>query len=194
MSGLILHKRTNVIDNTPSPTLIEHGELAINYSKGGETLYIKNDSNEIVQFPQPYSKTETENLIDAKLSEKTDMGGVVLYSRDWNNANFGTITLSDNASNYKYLDIYCVTDDKHSLFQRVFEPNGKLVSFSASLVGDTNYFTKCKVYSISGNTISTALYAGYEEKFMAGFWGTHNIDTFTRSNNLIGTYRVVGYK
>ena len=129
MDSVVLHKRSEISGSAPSPGIIECGEIAINYSKGDESLYIKNNNNEIVKFPQPYSNAETTELIDRKLSEKTDMGGVELYSASYTAANFSTVTISDNASNYKYFDIYAVTDDAHSLFQRVYMPEGKMVSF-----------------------------------------------------------------
>lgn len=119
------------------------------------------------------------------------MGGVELYSVNYSAANFSTVTISDNASNYKYFDVYAVTDDLHSLFQRVYMPEGKMVSFSASLVGGSNYFTKCKVYKISGTSITTGEYASNK---MAGLWGTHNPETFERSDAYVGIYRIIGYK
>ena len=132
----------------------------------------------------------TISYVNTKLQEKQELGGTVLFSIDYNTPNFGTITLSDSTANYKYIDIYCATDDKHCLFQRVYEPNGKYVSFSASLVGGSNYFTKCKVYNISNNTLSTGTYAGSN---MAGLWGTHKPESFERSDIYIGCYRVIGY-
>lgn len=191
MGSIVLHKRSEINGVTPSPEIIECGEIAINYGKGGESLFIKNNNNEVVKFPQSYSKAETTELIDRKLSEKTDMGGVELYSVNFSAANFSAVTISDNASNYNYFDIYAVTDDLHSLFQRVYMPEGKMVSFSASLVGGSNYFTKCKVYKISGTSITTGEYAGSK---MAGLWGTHNPETFERSDAYVGIYRIVGYK
>ena len=191
MDSVVLHKRTEISGKTPSPEIIDYGEIAINYSKGDESLFIKNNNNEIVKFPQSYSKIETTELIDRKLNEKADMGGVELYSVSHTAANFSTVTISDKASNYKYFDIYAVTDDAHSLFQRVYMPEGKMVSFSASLVGWSNYFTKCKVYKISGTSITTAEYGGNK---MAGQWGTHNTGTFERSEAYIGIYRIIGYK
>lgn len=191
MDNVVLHKRSEINGVTPSPEIIECGEIAINYGKGDESLFIKNNNNEIVKFPQSYSKAETTELIDRKLSEKTDMGGVELYSVNFSAANFSAVTISDNASNYTYFDVYAVTDDLHSLFQRVYMPEGKMVSFSASLVGGSNYFTKCKVYKISGTSITTGEYAGNK---MAGLWGTHNPETFERSDAYVGIYRIVGYK
>lgn len=123
---------------------------------------------------------------------------IVLYEVDYGDANFGTITLSDSLENYSYIEIYAVSDDYHLLYQKVYQPNNKNVSFSTALVGQSNYFTKCKVYWMSGNTISTgeiadAVNIGGTVQ-MAGLWGTHSPNTFDRSDIYIGIYKVVGYK
>lgn len=47
----VLHYRSNTQDSIPSPENLEYGEIAINYRVGGETLFIKNDNNEISKFP-----------------------------------------------------------------------------------------------------------------------------------------------
>ena len=59
MDSVVLHKRTEISGKTPSPEIVDYGEIAINYSKGDESLFIKNNNNEIVKFPQSYSKIET---------------------------------------------------------------------------------------------------------------------------------------
>lgn len=51
----LLHLRSkNLLDDgtpkMPEASNIEYGEIAVNYAKDGETLSIKNDNNEIVQF------------------------------------------------------------------------------------------------------------------------------------------------
>lgn len=63
-----------------------------------------------------------------------------------------------------------MTDDKHAIYQKVYKPDGLMVSLNAGLVGGTNFFTKCKVYSLSGTTISTATY-GSQNIIMARMWG-----------------------
>lgn len=118
-------------------------------------------------------------------------GEITLYEVDIANTNYGTVTLNDDLSNYKIIEIYAATDDKHVVYQKVASPNGKYVSFSAALVGQANFFTKCKVYYMSGNTIKTGTYAGNN---MAGMWGTHDSSSWTRSEEYIGIYRVDGYK
>lgn len=121
--------------------------------------------------------------------EKT--GGTVLYDTSADSPNYGTVTLSAAASGFTYFEIFAMTDDKHQLYQKVLNPEGAMVSFSAALVGSANFFTKCKVYLISGTSMTTATYASNE---MAGLWGTHNSSTYERNNAYIGIYRVVGVK
>jgi hypothetical protein len=117
-------------------------------------------------------------------------GGEIIYDGDPANPNYGTVTLTKSLSNFTYIEIFAMTDDKHVLYQKVYNPDGLKVSFNAGLVGHTNFFTKCKVYSLSGTTIQTAKYG---ENNMAGMWGTHNTSTFTRSDEYIGIYKVLGF-
>ena len=60
MGKSILHKRSSVVTNgeakLPQPSQLEHGELAINFASGDETISIKNASNNIATF-KTYEKT-----------------------------------------------------------------------------------------------------------------------------------------
>ena len=38
MDSVVLHKRSEISGSAPSPGIIECGEIAINYSKGDESL------------------------------------------------------------------------------------------------------------------------------------------------------------
>lgn len=53
----VLHKRSSTKGHTPVATGLSYGELAINYSGGGEALFIRNSNDETVDF-QP-----TKNLV-----------------------------------------------------------------------------------------------------------------------------------
>lgn len=123
---------------------------------------------------------------------KDTRGGEIIYNGDPANPNYETVTLTKNLSNFTYIEIFAMTDDKHVVYQKVYQPNGLMVSFNAGLVGGTNYFNKCKVYQLSGTTISTATY-GSQNVIMAGMWGTNNTATFERSNRFIGIYKIIGY-
>lgn len=60
----ILFKRSNEKGKTPTPTDIKYGELAMNYAKDSEGLFIKNSSDEIVEFaPKNYIDGRVEQLI-----------------------------------------------------------------------------------------------------------------------------------
>lgn len=50
MLQTVLHKRSAELNKVPSVEDIQHGEIAINYKKDSEAIYIKNDENEIVPF------------------------------------------------------------------------------------------------------------------------------------------------
>ena len=123
---------------------------------------------------------------------KDTKGGEIIYDGDPANPNFGTVTLTQSLSNFTYIEIFAMTDDKHVIYQKVYHPDGLKVSFNAGLVGGTNFFTKCKVYSLSGTTIQTATY-GSQNIIMAGMWGTHNTATFERSDRFIGIYKIIGH-
>ena len=50
----VCHKRSSVVTDgipkQPTTSQIDYGEIAINYADGNERLFIKNSSNEIIDF------------------------------------------------------------------------------------------------------------------------------------------------
>lgn len=50
MAKQVLHKRNGTLNVAPAATAMTQGEIAMNYAKGSEKLYIKNGNNEIVSF------------------------------------------------------------------------------------------------------------------------------------------------
>lgn len=55
---VVKHKRNNS-NNAPQSSSLEYGEIAINYKTGGECIYIKNDSNQIVEFTPSVNNSKT---------------------------------------------------------------------------------------------------------------------------------------
>ena len=115
----LIHKRSSqVVDNQPKlPTSeqIEYGEIAVNYSKGHETLSIKNSNNEIKTFScddnilidyhkdetsvnptvtinkdirrsQIYEFTQTLNSLTVNCTNKTPYEYLILFKFDKNNS------------------------------------------------------------------------------------------------------------
>ena len=58
---IIQHLRTSDANVTPNSSDFEYGEIAINYSKDGEKIYIKNVNNEVIDF---VPRKEVESMID----------------------------------------------------------------------------------------------------------------------------------
>ena len=67
---IIQHLRTNELNVKPNSNDIEYGEIAINYKKDSERLFLKNDNNEIVEFTD---KKYVDNAINGKQDEITDL-------------------------------------------------------------------------------------------------------------------------
>lgn len=66
----------------------------------------------------------------------------------------GTITLSDNAVNYDYIEIYYFCDVGQLLCAKVYNPNGKAaILTSTTYYGDTIYF-RSALLDINGKTIT----------------------------------------
>ena len=47
---VVLNKRTNVEGRKPSTDIMEYGEIALNYHKDSESIFFKNDNDDIVEF------------------------------------------------------------------------------------------------------------------------------------------------
>lgn len=99
----------------------------------------------------------------------------------------GTITLSQNASNYKYLEIF-FTDNNGELggYTKIHAPYTKVVNLSIIEAGGTSTYIRRTSYSISGNTITPDVTnAGYAR--LSGTELTHTFGT-----NYIKITRIVG--
>lgn len=146
-----------------------------------------------MSYNSKYGGGEIEALLDSipQKATKNEVWGTVLYNVAHTSANYGTVTISDSFANYEVVDIYCATNDKHCFCQRVYQPNGKAVSMTAVLVGNTSLFLKSKVYTLNGNTMTTAV--GSNGLLFAGEWGSEK-NTLVRGENTVGVYRVVGYQ
>lgn len=96
MSDIIKHKRSSIYNKVPSPDALMHGEVAINYSSGSEKLFIKNTANSVVAFSPGVSEERVYEIVNNAITGEVEVGGVTLYNTDYTQANFGTITLTEN--------------------------------------------------------------------------------------------------
>lgn len=240
--NVVLHKRSSDLvsggGKVPSSDIIEHGEIAINFATGHETLFIKNDNEEVVGFK---SERFYNNLVDGKQDElvsgeniKTidgvsllgggnidvtaesgvlsydnvptegstnlvnsgniyksfqDFYGIIkpyiLYSGD---ISYTDINLSDNISNYEFVEIYAETSSGVSIYEKVYMGDGKKVSMKHNQFTNDSFASYFKTYILSGNTISI-------ESGTGGYVTTTSNDkhVVTETDTHIGIRYVMGY-
>lgn len=124
----------------------------------------------------------------AKAASAPRLSGItahVLYEDETGTT--GTVTLSDSAANYTFLDVICSTDEgRQSGTTRVYKPNGKAFEVSVGLVGANGYHSIWfGRYSVSGNTITPIL----NYRWGAAFNGTEQLD-----ENTLNIITVIGYR
>lgn len=96
----IQHKRSNDVINglavVPSPSVLEYGELAINYRSGSESLFTKNDDDEVVNLLELGDKVGNveeywKNVEDSGITYDKVIGMLnynVDYIKQWVGENF----------------------------------------------------------------------------------------------------------
>lgn len=103
----------------------------------------------------------------------------------------GTVTLSQSAANFNYLEIYCLRKDAFCVTQKVSSPNGKKVSFvggrSTTEDGYGLLQFNTKIVQISGTTITSTV-AGI------GNIRDDNENWVNHTSNDLYIVRVEGYK
>lgn len=77
MANKVLHKRNGTLNVAPAATAMTQGEIAMNYAKGSEKLYIKNSNNEIVSFPSSNELQEAERVTAARLIDLNEKIGTI---------------------------------------------------------------------------------------------------------------------
>ena len=121
-------------------------------------------------------------------TEWADINGQVLY--DNSTGTNGTVTLSDSAANYDYLEIYFrindSTDYKNSV--KIYSPDNALVPLSYPLVATngTAIYWKTKTVRVSGNSIFSSDGNRYAE-------ATIKATTSISQKNYVYITKVIGY-
>lgn len=191
----ILFKRSDEKGKVPTQTDINYGELAINYAKDSEELFIKNSSDEIVGFAtKKYVDDSIANLniggggssSGGGNTEVSTKGGTLLFEVSTTNANFSDVTLSQTSSNFTQLDICCCTDVGEAIFTSVYNPNGSVFNVSSTIQESGELIIKSKQYEINGSNITAVPGLG-------GMLSVSSDGIETVDGNYIGIYKVIGY-
>ena len=102
----ITHKKSNELDGLrgiakkPSTNDLEYGEIAVNYKKGYETFFIKNDKNEIVSFLNENKYKSLKDTVNSNYREfETEQGKVRTNTQDIETLKSSVSELSDIKTN-----------------------------------------------------------------------------------------------
>ena len=77
----IIHKSSDVADKAPKATDIVNGEIAVNYAKNTERMYIKNASGKIIPFSADHIIIDSvlnTVLMDRTMAKGYDVSGPTL--------------------------------------------------------------------------------------------------------------------
>lgn len=141
---------------------------------------VTSDINDTNSASAPNAKTVKE-YVDNKTDE------IVLYTND--TGSNGTITLDDDLSNYKYIEIFYKNNDGYVESKKVYMPNNKfttLVSFTG--MNASSVYVKFRVISMKDKTISTA-----ENRARQFLLADSGIGSWVVENDIF-ILRVLGYK
>ena len=115
------------------------------------------------------------------------INGTILYDNDAGTT--GTVTLSDSAANYNYLEIYFFnTADNIYSSVKVYKPNDKSVDLTAGAFFGNQLYFKSANRTISGTSISL------KPGTIDTAWNITNSTAGTAASTSIKIHKVVGYK
>lgn len=158
-------------------TTTEPGKLEINGGDATDLITIR-DKDGDYKVRIGVDGIYTKNLIVAGQSK-------TLFEDD--EGDYQSVTLSDSAANYSYMEIYYKNDDGQYGYQKVYEPNGK-TTFGTVIrknSGDTNIMINSALFNISEEVITITR----NSQANVYFGSKNNSD-----NNKIYITKVVGYK
>ncbi len=151
-----------------------------------------NNSNAIGNLSS-LNTTNKNNLVSAinEVNGKINaLTAVELYENT--SGRNGNIILSDNVSNYSYIEIfYKDNDDNYNSMKFIYKTNNQNIVLSTLpvAIGAQNYLrAKTAIYTISGKNINFTSYADWNITANAGSIST------TISDNIIYIMKVLGYK
>ena len=110
----------------------------------------------------------------------------ILYDNP--NGTIESITLDDDVSNYRYIDIFYRNNDRFYSNTRVYEPNDKRIVLSANYTDNEIVYLKNKIVEINGRSISNY------NKCYSQIWTNNNGTVSYQNSNNIYIVKVVGYK
>lgn len=160
------------------------------YLRMVEEYFLSSDEGGYVTHGVMTLSSDTIQFLAGSLNKRdaTIQGATVLYENS--SGTTGTVTLSESAANFDYLEIYpMLQDGVRAPLVKVSSPDGKTADLNwAGTWSGGNVAVACARVAISGAGISFT--SNYQVTMASG--GTHTVST--NAANLIYITKVVGYK
>ena len=110
---------------------------------------------------------------------------VILYDNDEGSSS--TITLSDNVSNYNFIEIYYFKDSNQIVSSKIYNPNGKAATLGSVTFYAKSIFLRAAIVDINETTITW--------RTSDSGWGTVSTGGNTvSSEKVFKICQVIGYK
>ena len=168
----ILNIRSNQLDNnglpkSPTESQLLYGEIAINYKKSKETLFIKNDENEIIPFSNDNTiislieENSVKESSGVSISQDNDISVKLGEHLDFDENSAITLTIDDN------LDSGSTNPIANSAVTQAIFDNEEVVAAALNDLKETKQdaLTAGNGISISNNVVS---YTGESQSLSAG--------------------------
>lgn len=120
-------------------------------------MQIIGSDEEIISIDYLESRVNQALLFISNIMEKIE--ATILYNNS--SGSTGTITLSNSAANYSYIEVFYKTNDNLYGSHKVNNPNGKNIIITSSMPKNDsgNCYLKSTQYSISGTKITPQKYS-----------------------------------
>ena len=118
----------------------------------------------------------------------------------------GAVVLSDSILNYRFLDIYAITNDQEIIYTRLAAPfvgmkfslNNVHIGYSAIWVLTKAYqflsATMCNMQTDDITPENYQSYSGNPRMYRGGNWNSGSPSAYNKSADLIGIYRIEGLR
>lgn len=136
----VLNYKTNRLNSTPDVSKLEYGEIAVNYAKGGETLFIKNNDNEIAEFKDKKYIDGVKDNIEGSLTTTNERIDTI--------ENY--VEFLQGSSNTSHINLY---DINHKIFCNISKNSS--LTFNNTSMGNLEVGKESHI--IINNTGSTSI-------------------------------------
>lgn len=193
----------------PQPVQAKLPDIFIDESVEPDPIYNKQQVDLLIQDVENkinnIDTTElTNKILNQILVEFPDLAhSTIVYEYTGTGyANFDeTITVSNNWSEFDYIEVFCKTNDEWNLYQKLYNPNNQILTFSAANVtGSGRFVMKTKTFSFTGNKIEAVKMTWGNKLPLSGQWLSRNysdsstLDSVTQNSSYIGISKIIGYK